>query len=110
MSQNPRISVELSRREYRRLLRQRGRLRVRKADHSPATSLFVYWHQWECIRDEWPHINSPGWQRESVRRAYLGRLKMMRYTRLNHLSPATPPQDVAGQPVAGEGKEGSRDE
>lgn len=76
--------VELSHREYRKLLRQRGRLRLRKQDHSPATVRFIYWHQWQCIQDERQYLNSPGWQRESSRRAYRNRLKSMRYHRVNY--------------------------
>ncbi|GAA4393497.1 hypothetical protein [Hymenobacter koreensis] len=77
------VLVELTPKEYRKLLRQRGRLWLRQADHRPATPLFVYWHQWECIQDERRYLNTQCWRSRNTRYAYRNRLKHMRYLRLN---------------------------
>lgn len=79
------VLVELSRREHRRLLRQRGRLRTRKAANSPCTSRYLYWSAWWDIRAEWEYLNYAGWQARSCRRAYRGRLQDMRAIRLRLL-------------------------
>lgn len=75
-------TVALTPREYRHLLRQRGKKRTRQLHNRPCTPLFNYWFNWQCIRDEWRYVRCGRWQQESVRQAYSQRLEAMRSLRL----------------------------
>lgn len=75
-------AVVLTAQEYSRLLRQRGKKRMRQAYNRPCLPLYNYWFNWQCIRDEWPYLRCGRWQQESVRQAYRQRLKEMRAWRL----------------------------
>lgn len=76
-------TVVLTTREYRRLLRQRGKLRIRQLYYNTQpTPTAMFWCNWECIRGEWRYMSCGRWQQESVRRAYRQRLEEMRALRL----------------------------